>query len=196
MIFPNRENIDRWLFDYTEGNLSSEQESLLENYILNNPDLEVDLESWQDAKIQPTEIEYKNQDKLKKRRKLLPFYIAGFILILGIVGINSISYFQNKNELTKTAYQDSEKSSKHEKIEQKVSKIKLSESSINNSEKTKPSWKNPIIAKSNLNKNEDDDGGGGDDDDAVLRHTDWLSVFVYERIQNQFWWPRPVVNMD
>ena len=136
MIFPNRENIDRWLFDYTEGNLSSEQESLLENYILNNPDLEVDLESWQDAKVQPIEIEYKNQDKLKKRRKLLPFYIIGLFLILGIVGINSISYFQNKNELTKTAYQNAEKSSKHEKIEQKVSKIKLSESSKNNSEKT------------------------------------------------------------
>jgi hypothetical protein len=31
MITPNYDNIDRWLFDYTEGNLSSEQESLLEN---------------------------------------------------------------------------------------------------------------------------------------------------------------------
>ena len=82
MIFPNRENIDRWLFDYTEGNLSSEQETLLENYILNNPDLEVDLESWQDAKVQPAAFEYKNQDELKKRRKVLPFYIIGLIIIL------------------------------------------------------------------------------------------------------------------
>ena len=48
---PNFENIDRWLFDYVEGNLSSKQESMLENYILNHPELEVDLDMWRMSNI-------------------------------------------------------------------------------------------------------------------------------------------------
>ena len=55
MITPNYDNIDRWLFDYTEGNLSSEQESLLENYILNHPELEVDLDMWKMSNIKASE---------------------------------------------------------------------------------------------------------------------------------------------
>ena len=48
---PNYENIDRWLFDYVEGNLSSNQESMLENFILNHPELEVDLDMWRMSNI-------------------------------------------------------------------------------------------------------------------------------------------------
>ena len=51
MISPNRENIDRWLFDYTEGNLSEDQVTILESYLLNNPDIEVDLDAWEDSKL-------------------------------------------------------------------------------------------------------------------------------------------------
>ena len=51
MTTPNYDNIDRWLFDYVEGNLSSEQESSLENYILNHPELEVDLDMWRMSNI-------------------------------------------------------------------------------------------------------------------------------------------------
>ena len=58
MISPNRENIDRWLFDYTEGNLSADQEYMLENYLLNNPDLEVDLDAWQEAKLIPNNFSF------------------------------------------------------------------------------------------------------------------------------------------
>lgn len=101
MIFPNRENIDRWLFDYTEGNLSADQEFLLENYILNNPDLEVDLEAWQDAKIEPIQYEFSGKEKLKKRRKLLPFYFLGILLFIFSVGTYSILSIHNeKVEIT------------------------------------------------------------------------------------------------
>jgi anti-sigma factor RsiW len=48
---PTHENIDRWLFDYTEGNLSAEQEQQLELFLMNHPDLEVDMDAWEMSKV-------------------------------------------------------------------------------------------------------------------------------------------------
>ena len=84
MKFPTRENIDRWMFDYTEGNLSSEQETLLENYILNNPDLEVDLDAWQMASVSSQELVYSEKDKAYKKRRLLHYFIGAFSALLVI----------------------------------------------------------------------------------------------------------------
>jgi cytoskeletal protein RodZ len=84
MKFPTRENIDRWMFDYTEGNLSPEQETLLENYILNNPDLEVDLDAWQMATVSAEELVYAEKDKAYKKRRLLPYFIGAFSALLVI----------------------------------------------------------------------------------------------------------------
>ena len=84
MKFPTRENIDRWMFDYTEGNLSPEQETLLENYILNNPDLEVDLDAWQMASVSADELVYTEKEKSYKKRRLLPYFIGAFSSLLVI----------------------------------------------------------------------------------------------------------------
>ena len=84
MKFPTRENIDRWMFDYTEGNLSPEQETLLENYILNNPDLEVDLDAWQMASVSTEELIYTEKEKSYKKRRLLPYFIGAFSTLLVI----------------------------------------------------------------------------------------------------------------
>lgn len=84
MKFPTRENIDRWMFDYTEGNLSPEQETLLENYILNNPDLEVDLDAWQMASVSTDELVYTEKEKSYKKRRLLPYFIGAFSALLVI----------------------------------------------------------------------------------------------------------------
>ena len=79
MISPNRQNIDRWLFDYTEGNLSSDQESLLEKFLLNNPDIEVDLDAWQEAKLVPEEIVLTDKNKFKRKRRLAPLYFTSLL---------------------------------------------------------------------------------------------------------------------
>ena len=82
MKFPTRENIDRWMFDYTEGNLSPEQETLLKNYILNNPDLEVDLDAWQMATVSTEELVYTEKEKAYKKRRLLPYFYGTFSALL------------------------------------------------------------------------------------------------------------------
>jgi type IX secretion system PorP/SprF family membrane protein len=52
MISPSYSNIDRWLFDYFEGNLSASQVQALELFILENPELEIDLEAWEAIRIE------------------------------------------------------------------------------------------------------------------------------------------------
>ncbi|NBR13327.1 MAG: hypothetical protein EBU01_01950, partial [Crocinitomicaceae bacterium] len=91
MKFPNRNNIDRWMFDYTEGNLSPEQETLLENYILNNPDLEVDLDAWQLATVSTEKLIYTEKEKAFKKRRMLPFIFGGVAaMLLLLFGIWSV----------------------------------------------------------------------------------------------------------
>jgi hypothetical protein len=94
MISPNRENIDRWLFDYTEGNLSDDQVTILENYLLNNPDIEVDLDAWEDSKLVVENVSLPNKEKFKRKRKLTPFY---FTITLILLVFGSFWYFSSSS---------------------------------------------------------------------------------------------------
>lgn len=51
MNTPNHDNIDYWLFDWVEGNLSTEQEEQLQLFLLLNPEYEIDVEAWKSSKI-------------------------------------------------------------------------------------------------------------------------------------------------
>ena len=111
MKFPTRENIDRWMFDYTEGNLSPEQETLLENYILNNPDLEVDLDAWQMATVSTEELVYAEKDKAYKKRRLLPYYIGAFSALL-VISMLLWNYNQIQSNLQHQVAQSSSTTNK------------------------------------------------------------------------------------
>ena len=119
MISPNRQNIDRWLFDYTEGNLSSDQESLLEKFLLNNPDIEVDLDAWQEAKLVPEEIVLTDKNKFKRKRRLAPLYFTSLLILLisGSVWVylNPTSNTDQKvisvNQVQETAFQANKQNS-------------------------------------------------------------------------------------
>jgi hypothetical protein len=81
MSGPSFENIDRWLFEYVEGNLTHEQERQLEAFLLDHPEFDLDLDSWQMARVQPISHEFPNQETLfqeeKRRRRILPFVLGG-----------------------------------------------------------------------------------------------------------------------
>ena len=81
MSGPSFENIDRWLFEYVEGNLTHEQERQLEAFLLDHPEFDLDLDSWQMARVQPISYEFPNQETLfqeeKRRRRILPFVFGG-----------------------------------------------------------------------------------------------------------------------
>jgi hypothetical protein len=100
MSGPSFDNIDRWLFEYVEGNLSSEQEKQLEAFLLDHPEFDLDLDSWQMAKVEPLSYEFPNQDTLyrkeKKRRRILP-YVFGFSAMTTLMTF-SIYFLMNSEE--------------------------------------------------------------------------------------------------
>ena len=88
MSGPSFENIDRWLFEYVEGNLTNEQILQLEAFLLDHPEFDLDLDSWQMSKVEPVLHEFPNQEALyreeKKRRRALP-YVIGFSSLITLL---------------------------------------------------------------------------------------------------------------
>ena len=98
MNIPNRENIDRWLFDWTEGNLSPSQEMQLEEFLIQNPDLSIDVDAWDAATVSSIPFAYENQASLKKRKKRVFAYWQFYALILLIATGGTSLYFSFKTE--------------------------------------------------------------------------------------------------
>ena len=96
MNIPNRENIDRWLFDWTEGNLSPSQEIQLEEFLIENPDLSIDADAWDAATVSSIPFTYENQASLKKRKKRVFAYWQFYALIL-LIGTGGTSLYFSFN---------------------------------------------------------------------------------------------------
>jgi hypothetical protein len=97
---PTHQNIDRWLFDYTEGNLSAEQEQQLELFLMNHPDLEVDMDSWEMAKVDVTPMVFEQKDLLYKKRSFKPSLALISLLILFASGITFFFTSQQHESLS------------------------------------------------------------------------------------------------
>ena len=102
MSNPSFSDIDRWLFDYVEGNLTSDQIASLKSFIEKHPDLEFDLDSWSASKVEPIEVEYPDLDHLYKEEKRTPktlYWFAGasMLLLLFISTINFIDFEKSNN---------------------------------------------------------------------------------------------------
>ncbi len=129
MTTPNYDNIDRWLFDYVEGNLSSEQESSLENYILNHPELEVDLDMWRMSNIKMSNA-FVNDINIPQKRERSNSYrlvnVLGIFLIL-LIGrqIHFDESLKNSNNSKVNTSQD--RQNKNIYLENKNSAISLSD---------------------------------------------------------------------
>jgi len=93
MNTPNFDNIDRWLFDYVEGNLNSDQESTLENYILNHPELEVDLDMWRMSNIKMSDTFVNDLNIPKKTEKSHAYRLMNVFGILVILLIGRQIHF-------------------------------------------------------------------------------------------------------
>ncbi|WP_107039594.1 type IX secretion system membrane protein PorP/SprF [Brumimicrobium mesophilum] len=75
----NFENIDRWLFEFTEGNLTDEQESHLFDFLELHPELMPEFKAWSSAKIKaPAQTEFSSEHLIKSAPFLLrPFSLVG-----------------------------------------------------------------------------------------------------------------------
>ena len=96
MSGPSFSNIDLWLFELAEGNLSSSQVEQLELFLLQNPDVDIDRDVWEMSKITPTQEIYPNQEELqRKRRPIAWFYLtsaASVALLFGTTFMSNDSF--------------------------------------------------------------------------------------------------------
>ncbi|MEX2483704.1 MAG: type IX secretion system membrane protein PorP/SprF [Brumimicrobium sp.] len=86
MSKPTFENIDRWFFEYTEGNLSPAQLEQFEQFVSEYPELKNELELWQEARVSKEVSNFNSAQFLKEA----PFYstpialtIISFIVLIG-----------------------------------------------------------------------------------------------------------------
>lgn len=104
MSKPSFSNIDLWLFEYAEGNLSPEQASQLELFILEHPELDIDRDMWEMSKVDITPVAYPDQEKLYKRKPVYGYFgtgVAAFSLLLMISGyfwMNDSQYVHGTDE--------------------------------------------------------------------------------------------------
>ncbi|MFN4951418.1 MAG: hypothetical protein ACK5F0_07350, partial [Flavobacteriales bacterium] len=126
MNSPTHENIDQWLFDRIEGNLSIEQEQELSLFLLLNPSYDIDLDAWEKSKVKFPEIDpalvesmgfgVKEVEKKRKKRPIGLWVFASsmtlilFGLFVSIGDAASISERKaNQNAQTKQSLVESTK---------------------------------------------------------------------------------------
>lgn len=114
MSNPSFENIDRWFFEYTEGNLSPAQVEQLESFISAHPELKGELEVWKEAHVSEEENDFSAAALIKPT----PFYanpriltiliislLFGSYLIYDNIGVNSL-YSKSNSDLAIISVED------------------------------------------------------------------------------------------
>ncbi|GAB5419097.1 MAG: hypothetical protein Crog4KO_06050 [Crocinitomicaceae bacterium] len=77
MSKPSFSNIDLWLFEYAEGNLTDSQVAQLELFILQHPELDVDRDMWEMTQLQQKDVVYEDEASLYKRTPVSMFWAVG-----------------------------------------------------------------------------------------------------------------------
>ena len=154
---PTHENIDRWLFDYTEGNLSAEQEQQLELFLMNHPDLELDMDAWEMSKVDVAPMVFERKELLYKKRSYKPALALLSFLILFTTGI-SLLYSNQKQETQTTSINAQSDKKNTARTEQKIANttIKRTESDQSVSSVNGPSLYTPVSTPYETTRNTTD----------------------------------------
>jgi hypothetical protein len=150
---PNHDNIDYWIFDWIEGNLSAEQEEQLQIFLLLNPEYEADVEAWKSTKIsveQPSShVDYSatlHPEKKKKKRRFLLWINAMLIPLLFMLSDSDApnikpSLVRNKMFIAKNDHENAQNFTPKQEI---LDKIKLNTKASNKSQTTEHIAETPV----------------------------------------------------
>ena len=116
MNSPNHENIDYWLFERIEGNLTPEQEQQLSLFLLLNPEYDLDADAWEqtilDIPSHPMPagtMDFAAPANKKRKKRTLFFWFSASLslfMIAFFTGDNNVAWqfenlFANKNNRIK-----------------------------------------------------------------------------------------------
>ncbi len=104
MIAPNKENIDRWLFDWKEGNLSPKQEYMLEDFLLLHPELELDADAWDQVQVSSIlHADFNPSTLYKKKKRFAAYYWYSGALALIVVTFGLFMFSDQSNSGNKSS---------------------------------------------------------------------------------------------
>jgi len=86
MSNPSFSNIDLWLFEYSEGNLSPEQIAQLESFMMNHPEFQIDKDMWDASYVASESVVFPNQKSLERKRPVTFYWIASTAASLLLIG--------------------------------------------------------------------------------------------------------------
>jgi hypothetical protein len=106
---PTLENIDQWLFDALEGNLSPAQEQALEDFIAQYPELELEQQAWSKTNYAASELTFEPKAVLYRKKKFgyKPYAAAAILLLL----LATKSFLSNQTSPSTTSPSSSRHSS-------------------------------------------------------------------------------------
>jgi len=81
MSSPSFSNIDKWLFELKEGNLSPRQVEELTTFLNAHPELQVDAETWSKTHVSKEEVVYKNISALERKSTGVYFLLSAVSLL-------------------------------------------------------------------------------------------------------------------
>ena len=93
MSTPSYSNIEMWLFELAEGNLSPDQIAKLDLFLLQNPELDIDRDMWELAKVNPENHIYKEKEKLFKRKPIGLYGLVGSLVLLLFIFVGYSSFY-------------------------------------------------------------------------------------------------------
>lgn len=95
------ENFDRWMFDFKEGNLSGAEKEAFENFLIQNPEFEVEADAWNNAFIQNEDFVYPHAESLEKDRKVAAGWYGWSAAAIALILIGSTIFYFNNDSSTK-----------------------------------------------------------------------------------------------
>ncbi|HIO72267.1 MAG TPA: hypothetical protein EYN38_04080, partial [Flavobacteriales bacterium] len=103
----DKANLDEWLFDSLEGNLTEGEQEELNAYLSQNPDARIEFEAWSNTYINEPEIPFPDEDKLLRRgRRIRSVWmrwglnVLAFILIC-YLGLKTVGFFDSSDRTVK-----------------------------------------------------------------------------------------------
>ncbi len=89
-------NIDLWLFEWAEGNLTPEQIGQLEVFLMQHPELDVDRDLWKMARLERQDMVYPDAGKLERKRRPVAVISAAALLLL-LISTGGLMWFTDQD---------------------------------------------------------------------------------------------------
>lgn len=94
------ENFDRWMFDYKEGNLSSNEQEVFESFLIQHPEFELDADAWNNSYVENEAFAYPHANTLKKDNRIVAGWFAWSAAAAAVIGLLFGGWYISNNDTT------------------------------------------------------------------------------------------------